>query len=313
MKSKKLLIIGGSGFFAKSILNYILNYNLFKNVKTVLLLSRGFNKIIIDKNLKKKIKIKIISADISRLKKIPFADYVIYCAINHNYNKDYKAVCNYYNLAKKYHLKSKILFTSSGAVYGLQSKNTKKIDEDYLENNKRINFNDKNKNNLSVTKLKNENKFKRLSKFGIKVSIARCFTFVGRHLPRDSNFVVGNFIENILNRNKIEIKSDYRVIRSYMHEYDLVNWLYIILKNANINCPIYNVGSDQAIEIRKLGFYLANKYKLGMRLKKIQSNFKDIYIPSISKAKKELKLNLKYNNFNAVDEVIGHIRNNYSK
>jgi dTDP-glucose 4,6-dehydratase len=313
MKSKKLLIIGGSGFFAKSILNYILNYNLFKNVKTVLLLSRGFNKIIIDKNLKKKIKIKIIRADISRLKKIPFADYVIYCAINHNYNQDYKAVCNYYNLAKKYHLKSKILFTSSGAVYGLQPKNTKKINEDYLENNKRINFNDKNKNNLSVTKLKNENKFKRLSKFGIKVSIARCFTFVGRHLPRDSNFVVGNFIENILNRNKIEIKSDYRVIRSYMHEYDLVNWLYIILKNANINCPIYNVGSDQAIEIRKLGFYLANKYKLGMRLKKIQSNFKDIYIPSISKAKKELKLNLKYNNFNAVDEVISHIRNNYSK
>lgn len=313
MKSKKLLIIGGSGFFAKSILNYILNYNLFKNVKTVLLLSRGFNKIIIDKNLKKKIKIKIIRADISRLKKIPFADYVIYCAINHNYNQDYKAVCNYYNLAKKYHLKSKILFTSSGAVYGLQPKNTKKINEDYLENNKRINFNDKNKNNLSVTKLKNENKFKRLSKFGIKVSIARCFTFVGRHLPRDSNFVVGNFIENILNRNKIEIKSDYRVIRSYMHEYDLVNWLYIILKNANIKCPIYNVGSDQAIEIRKLGFYLANKYKLGMRLKKIQSNFKDIYIPSISKAKKELKLNLKYNNFNAVDEVISHIRNNYSK
>lgn len=313
MKSKKLLIIGGSGFFAKSILNYILNYNLFKNVKTVLLLSRGFNKIIIDKNLKKKIKIKIIRADISRLKKIPFADYVIYCAINHNYKEDYKAVCNYFQLAKKYHLKSKILFTSSGAVYGLQPKNTKKINEDYLENNKRINFNDKNKNNLSVTKLKNENKFKRLSKFGIKVSIARCFTFVGRHLPRDSNFVVGNFIENILNRNKIEIKSDYRVIRSYMHEYDLVNWLYIILKNANIKCPIYNVGSDQAIEIRKLGFYLANKYKLGMRLKKIQSNFKDIYIPSISKAKKELKLNLKYNNFNAVDEVISHIRNNYSK
>ena len=84
----------------------------------------------------------------------------------------------------------------------------------------------------------------------------------------------------------------------------------MILKNANINCPIYNVGSDQAINIRKLAFYLSNKYKLGMKLKKIQSNFEDIYIPSISKAKKELKLNLKYNNFNAVDEVISNIRNN---
>jgi hypothetical protein len=58
METKKLLIIGGSGFFAKSILDYILDYNLFKNVKTVLLLSRKFNKIIISKNLKKKIEIK---------------------------------------------------------------------------------------------------------------------------------------------------------------------------------------------------------------------------------------------------------------
>jgi dTDP-glucose 4,6-dehydratase len=310
METKKLLIIGGSGFFAKSILDYILDYNLFKNVKTVLLLSRKFNKIIISKNLKKKIKIKNIRADISKLKKIPFADYVIYCAINHNYNDDYKAVYNYYKLAKKYHLKSKILFTSSGAVYGLQPKHIKKIREDYLVNNKRINFGDKSKNNYSMVKLKNEKIFQRLTKFGIKVSIARCFAFVGKYLPRDINFVVGNFIENILNNKKIEIKSNHQVIRSYMHEYDLVNWLYRILKNANINCPIYNVGSDQAINIRKLAFYLSNKYKLGMKLKKIQSNFEDIYIPSISKAKKELKLNLKYNNFNAVDEVISNIRNN---
>ena len=68
MKSKSLLIIGGSGFFAKSILPYISDYKLFKNVKTILLLSRGLNKIIIDKNLKKKIKIKIIRSDISTLK-----------------------------------------------------------------------------------------------------------------------------------------------------------------------------------------------------------------------------------------------------
>jgi len=310
MKSKKLLIIGGSGFFAKSILDHILDYNLLKNVKTVLLLSRGFNKIIISKNLKKKIKIKTIRADISRLKKIPFADYVIYCAINHNYKEDYKAVCNYYKLAKKYHLKSKILFTSSGAVYGLQPLHVNKIKENYLLKNKRVDFYNYSKNIYSITKLKNEEIFKKLGKFGIKVSIARCFAFVGKYLPRDNNFVVGNFIKNILSKEKIEVKSVHNVIRSYMHEDDLVAWLFKILKNANRNCPVYNVGSDQEINIRKLAFYLSNKYKLPIKLKKIKLKFQDRYLPSIIKAKKELNLKLEYTNYRAVDEVINRLKNN---
>jgi dTDP-glucose 4,6-dehydratase len=310
MKSKKLLIIGGSGFFAKSILDHILDYNLLKNVKTVLLLSRGFNKIIISKNLKKKIKIKTIRADISRLKKIPFADYVIYCAINHNYKEDYKAVCNYYKLAKKYHLKSKILFTSSGAVYGLQPLHVNKIKENYLLKNKRVDFYNYNKNIYSITKLKNEEIFKNLGKFGIKVSIARCFAFVGKHLPRDSGFVVGNFIKNILNKEKIEVKSIQNVIRSYMYEDDLVVWLFKILKRANINCPIYNVGSDQEVNIRKLALYLSKKYKLPIKLKKIKSNFEDRYLPSIHKSKKELNLKLQYSNYRAINEVIKGLKNN---
>jgi dTDP-glucose 4,6-dehydratase len=307
MKFKSLLIIGGSGFFAKSIIDCINGYKCFKEIKTILLLSRGTNKIKIDKKLNKKIKIKNIRADISKIKKIPFADYVIYCAINHNYKKDYKSVCNYYKLAKKYHFKSKILYTSSGAVYGQQPKNIKKIQEYYLLNNKRINFKDNNKNNYSITKLKNEEIFKKLAKYGIKVSIARCYTFVGKHLPRESNYVVGNFIKNILNKQKIEVKSDYHVIRSYMHEIDLVVWLFRIMKNASLNCPIYNVGSDQEINIRNLAFYLSNKYKLPLKIKKIKSSFEDRYLPSILKAKKELNLKLKYKNYNSIEEVINKL------
>ena len=305
-KSKTLLIIGGSGFFAKSIIKYIFYFNLFKNVKTVLLLSRRFNKITISKNFKKNIK--VIRADISKLKKIPFADYVIYCAINHDYKEDYKAVCNYYKLAKKYHLKTKILYTSSGAIYGRQPINVKKIKENYLLKNKRVDFNDKNKNFYSITKLKNEEIFKKLGKFGLKVSVARCYAFVGQYLSRNKNFVVGNFIKNILNKEKIEIKSSHHVFRSYMHEHDLVFWLLKILKNANMNCPIYNVGSDQEINIRKLAFYLSRKYKLPIKFKKITNNFKDRYLPSILKAKKELNLKLKYTNYSAIDDVINNLK-----
>jgi nucleoside-diphosphate-sugar epimerase len=305
--SKSLLIIGASGFFGRSILDYILHNSKEKNISKIILLSRSISKIKIKKKNNKKIKIKIISADISKLKKILYADYVIYCAINHNYREDYRAVSNYYKLAKKYHFKSKILYTSSGAVYGQQPKNIKKIQENHLLNNKRINFKNKNKNNYSITKLKNEEIFKKLAKSGIKVAIARCYAFVGKYLPRESNYVIGNFIQNILNKQNIEVKSNYHIIRSYMHENDLVVWLFRILKKASLNCSIYNVGSDQEVNIRKLAFYLSNKYKLPLKLKKIKSSFVDRYLPSILKAKKDLNLQLKYKKYNSIEEVINKL------
>ena len=308
--SKSLLIIGASGFFGKSILECVLyNYKNIK-IKKIFLLSRSINKIKINKELSKKIKIIKICADISKLKKIPFADYVIYCVINKNYSHDYNAVYNYYELAKKYHFKSKIIYTSSGAVYGQQPKIIKRIKENYLLRNKRLDFYNHDKNTYSITKLKNEEIFNKLGKIGIKVSIARCFAFVGKHLPRDGEFVVGNFIKNILNKEKIEVKSAHNVIRSYMHEHDLVVWLFKILKRANINCPIYNVGSDQEVNIRKLALYLSKKYKLPIQLKKIKSNFEDRYLPSIHKSKKELNLKLKYSNYRAINEVIKKLKNN---
>ena len=309
---KTLLIIGGTGFFGNSILSYFSNSKILK---------RKFNKIIVisrnkletfgyTKKLKKNYSVIKINCDILKLKKLPKADYVIYAAILKNYKDDHLAVKKYAKLAKKYHLKSKILYTSSGAVYGQQPITVKKINENYLFKNKRIDFHNYNKNIYSITKLKNEEIFKKLGKIGIKVSIARCFAFVGKHLPIDGDFVVGNFIKNILDKKKIEVKSVHNVIRSYMHEDDLVVWLFKILKRANINCPIYNVGSDQEINIRKLALYLSNKYKLQIKSKKIKSNFEDRYIPLIRKAKKELNLKLEYSNYSAIIEVINRLKNN---
>ena len=304
------MIIGGTGFFAKSIIDYIHNCTLSSKINKIFLLSRSIKKINIKKKLNNRIEIKAIRADISKLKKIPFADYIIYCAINHDYVEDHKSVCNYYKLAKKYHSKSKILYTSSGAVYGQQPKNIKKLTENYLINNKRISFKSTDKNSYSLTKLKNERVFQKLSELKIKVSIARCFAFVGRYLPRDKSYAVGNFINSILNKKNIEIKSNHRVIRSYMHEHDLSRWLLEIVKNAKTNCPIYNVGSDQGVDIRKLALYLSNKYKVDLKLEKINSDFEDRYLPSTLKAKKILNLKLSFDNYSSVSEVIQRIINN---
>jgi dTDP-glucose 4,6-dehydratase len=148
MQSKSLLIIGGTGFFGKSILDYLKNHNILK-LNKIIILSRVIKNVKIDKILKKKIKIIKISGNISKIKKLPDADYVIYAAILKNYNQDAKAVNNYLNLAVKYHLNSKILYISSGAVYGIQKSQIKELKENHLTKYKKIFFKKGYKKNYS--------------------------------------------------------------------------------------------------------------------------------------------------------------------
>jgi nucleoside-diphosphate-sugar epimerase len=304
MKYKSLLIVGGTGFFGKSILDYFHNYNSLK-INKIIIFSRRAHKIKINKTLKKKIKITTMSGNILKIKELPRVDYVIYAAILKNYSQDLKAVKNYLNLAVKYHLNSKILYISSGAVYGTQRTKEKKMKENYLEKYKKINFKNGYKKNYSVIKLKNENLFKELGTQGLKISIARCFTFVGRHLPLNSHYVIGNIINNILKKRKINIKSNYKIVRSYMYSDVLVSWLLKILNHSNISCPIYNVGSDNKISIQNTAENLAKNYFLNFSYPKINLIKKDIYIPCVYKAKKVLKLK---NNISSMEAIIKTIK-----
>ena len=74
--------------------------------------------------------------------------------------------------------------------------------------------------------------------------------FVGRYLPKDQNFAIGNFIADGIKGNEINVKTNRIVSRSYMYADDLVKWLLTIADNSKPTCPIYNVASDKEIEIR---------------------------------------------------------------
>jgi len=312
MKDKSLLIIGGTGFLGQSILKYLLNDNTKKNkIRKIIILSR--NKLKKDnffKILKKKFKVVKINKNILKLKKLPYADYVIYASLLNNYNHDYKAIQHYSILAKKYHQDSKIIYLSSGAVYGKQPNSIKKVKEEYLDNNKIIRFTNSYKKEYSIIKLKSEKIFKRLRCYGLKISIARCFTFVGEFLPKNSNYIIKDIIHNILVKKDILIKSDYKIIRSYMHTDDLVTWLLKILEKSNVQCPVYNVGSDDYVDVRKLAFMLGKKYKVNVLSNKINKIFVDSYVPNINKAKKYLNLKIKYNSFQAVSDIINKLKKN---
>jgi dTDP-glucose 4,6-dehydratase len=321
MKSNSLLLFGGTGFIGQSILKYFLKKtSLKKKIDKIIIVSRY--KLKINKfyqKLKNNYNIIKINSDISKLKKIPYADYVIYAAILKNYQKDYKAFSNYLSLAKKYHIKSKILYLSSGAIYGVQ-KTIKGFDENYLRFNKKIKFNNElkykqYKQEYSSIKLKNENLLQEFGKkYKAKVSIARCFSFSGEYLPLNSQYALGNFIKNILNNQDIKVKSNYRVMRSYMYSDDLVKWLLKIIDNCAVGCPIYNVGSDDSISIQELASILSKKYHLNVDFRgKILNKKNDIYIPNIQKAKKELNLRNNFNSLDAIFKTINILKKKHEK
>lgn len=296
---KKLLIIGGTGFFGKSILEYLQKVKFYKTIDVVIL----------SRNVKKKfsnIK-KIIPADVSKIRKIPKADFVIYCALLKNLKQDTLAVKNYINLAKKFHLNSKILYISSGAVYGDLSKNTRKVKEN--------NYNYKQykigsyKKKYSTAKIINELKFKELGKLGLDVSIARCFTFVGKYLSDNKQYIIKDFINSVLKKKDIYIKANYKIIRSYLHSDNLAKFLLKILSKASSDCPIYNCGSDDAVDLRKLAQFLSLKYNIKINSRNIEKkHYIDRYVPDISKFRKDFRFYKKLSSYKAIIKTINQIK-----
>ena len=288
---KKLLIIGGSGLFGKSLIDCGINKKLVKHrIDKIYVISR---KKISNKKKYKHIKIEYITKNIENIKKLPQVDYLIYALKNKNIKSSQSNFDHFVKLLKKLSKTPKILFTSSGAIYGKNNDQIKRSENTKI-NYRKINQLKGYKKNYALEKVYIENRIIELGLSNFDVSIARCFNFLGRHSLRDGQ-AIGHMITQGLTKKVISINNSNNVYRGYLNTDDLIDWLIIILKNSNKSCPIFNVGSDRAINIKLLGKKIAKIFNKKFKLKKRKIFETDYYIPSINKAKKLLKLKISIN------------------
>ena len=127
----------------------------------------------------------------------------------------------------------------------------------------------------------------------LEVSIARCFAFVGPHLPLDKHFAIGNFIGAAMNGGDIRIQGDGTPLRSYLYAADLAHWLWVLLFGAKSG-RAYNVGGAEALSIRDLALRVNRVLKGTGNVLIAQSPRPGVpaqaYVPSLDRIATELRL-----------------------
>ncbi len=186
------------------------------------------------------------------------------------------------------HGAQKFLLTSSGAVYGRQPAEMTHVPESYvgaLDAGNTYGEGKRASEALCVEAQQNGAAF--------EAKIARCWAFVGPHLPLDAHFAVGNFIGDVLAGRPIAIGGDGTPRRSYLYAADLAVWLWTMLFRGPGMTPI-NVGSSQDVSIRELAEIVAKTLAPGTMIEVARQAVAGAaparYVPSVKRAEELLGL-----------------------
>ncbi len=283
---KRIFLTGGTGFFGKWLLKRIQGLGT-----EVVILSRNPERFCCEySSLVNQCDVSFVKGDVRDFNyPTDKFDYVIHAATEASVKFDQKTQDDMYSVIvdgtkrvldfSRQAGVQRILYVSSGAVYGVQPPELSHIPETFPCNPVTA---------YGKGKLRAE---QMCLESGTDAVIARCFAFVGPWIPLDSHFAIGNFIGNCLRNEPIEIQGDGSPFRSYMYGLDLADWLMNILLNG-CSGGVYNVGSDEAISISDLAFKVracaGTESSIMIQGRPNKSGFPSRYVPSISKAKEEL-------------------------
>ncbi len=304
---QSLLVLGGSGFFGKSIADAYARGLLSPwNIDRLILVSRSA--IALRKKNPELVThgVELIDLDVGQAMQLPWANYVIHAAASTDARKYLTAshtertnllaaTANFCRLAPRDLKGSRIVYASSGAVYGSQSSQQSLLFEDTPLDGSIMNLVE-NKRDYALAKRDSEAMITALGCAGMAVSIARCFAFVGAYLPRDQHFAIGNFLGQALNQETVVVKATSPVVRSYLYADDLVLWLMHLATSATPMCPVWNVGSPEAITVQRLAIEIAKRFGVRIEAPPQTQDPIDQYVPSVARA---LAAGMRYQNLEA--------------
>jgi dTDP-glucose 4,6-dehydratase len=178
----------------------------------------------------------------------------------------------------------RLLFVSSGAVYGPQPLSISHIAEEqpFAPTDSAYTFGKRDAESLCLH-----------ADPSLRSNIARGFAFLGPHLPLDAHFAAGNFLRNALEGHDVAIFGDGTPLRSYLYAADLAIWLWTILLKGSGRA--YNVGSEHTISIQGLAGRVIAGVDPSLHIRVAhQQNWPPPapprYVPSTRRARSELGL-----------------------
>jgi len=304
LRGSTLLITGSTGFLAREFTETLLEaIRSGSNIKLVLT-SRDASKVRsifgsrIDRN------VDIVPTD--EIDSYPGkVDHIIHaaapCDPRLNNESPFKAMVDIGNLMQKaiaVGMKNNLrnfLLLSSGAVYGVQPPDLKRISEEY--------------NGAPAINRKDScyGEAKRISELmlttsGLPYTILRGFSFIGPNQDLNGSFAAPEFISSALREKRIIIRGDGRSIRSYCYESDLAVMLFKSLVHAG--GQTLNAGNDRPeISIWELADIVSRKIS-GVTIKVEGERTTDLpprYVPNID------RMRMLYNPTVNVESGIGRV------
>ncbi len=183
-----------------------------------------------------------------------------------------------------------LLFTSSGAVYGRQPAELAALPESYAGG---PDLTDPRSAYGEAKRLAELSCQMEGQRTGLAVKIARCFAFVGPHLPLDAHFAIGNFIRDATRGGPVHLRGDGTAVRSYLYAADLAIWLWTILVAGKAG-QVYNVGGAEAVTMAQLARRVRDELAPGAPIQQDRSPDPqqpvDRYVPDVTRASRELQL-----------------------
>jgi nucleoside-diphosphate-sugar epimerase len=197
----------------------------------------------------------------------------------------------------------RVVFMSSGAVYGTQPMNLDRLPVDWNGGPKIAN------------PANAYHEAKRLaemmghiyaSKGQLEFVTARLFAFLAPFLPLDQHFAAGNFIRDVVSGRDPVLSGTGSSVRSYQYGSDMSSWIWAVTARGQ-NRGIFNVGSSESISVLDLAKAIVRVSAKQLSPTVVSTSTAERatrYVPDVTEAQSQLNLHNKIDLTTAIKRTL---------